>query len=148
MNEIYDRLDPKTGEVVGRGVRTVCEDPSRTKQSMKEECDINGIMRRFERTGLITHNAQRESYFADVSEVPDFAAAVDVVRKAEEMFLSLPAKLRLQFDNDPAKYVNFCSDAANLEKMQELGLVDKPEVPPVVQVEVVNPTSAPVAGGV
>lgn len=135
MNEIYERTDGT------RGVRTVCVEESRTKQSMKEECDINGIMKRFERTGLITHNNVREAYFADVSEVPDFAAAVDVVRKAEEMFSSLPAKLRVFFENDSAKYVQFCADPANADKMVELGLKDPPKVVEPVQVVVTNPVT-------
>lgn len=144
MNETYDRVDPVTGEVIGRGVRTVPEGPSLTKQAMKDECDINLIMKRFERTGVITHNVQREAYFADVSDVPDFAQAVEVVRKADEMFSSLPAKLRLEFDNDAAKYVAFCADPANRERMKELGLLELPPEPAVQKVEVVNPAVPPV----
>lgn len=138
MNEIYNRIDPETGEVVGRGVRTVINEPSRTKQSFKDECDINTIMKRFERTGLITHNNARAAYFDDVSEVPDFAAAVATVRKADEMFMSLPAKLRAEFDNDPQQYVAFCADPANSDRMVELGLKPKPEVVAPMQVQVMN----------
>lgn len=144
MNEIFDRTDPVTGEVIGRGVRTFTEGPSLTKQSMKDECDINGIMKRFERTGLITHNATRQAYFSDVSDVPDFAGAVDVVRKAEAMFMSLPAKLRARFDNDPASYVQFCTDPANRDEMVQLGLVEVPTVVAPIKVEVTNPVVPPV----
>ena len=31
--------------------------PSRTKQAFKEECDVNNILRKYEKTGLITHVA-------------------------------------------------------------------------------------------
>lgn len=127
MNEVYVR-DNGT-----RGVRTFTTDPSRTKQSMRDECDINGIMKRFERTGIVTHNAVREAYFSDVSVVPDFAEAIEIVRKAENMFMSMPAKLRAFFENDPARYVQFCSDPVNADKMVELGLREpKPAVTPVV----------------
>lgn len=142
MNETYIRGN---GTI---GVRLVCETPSRTKQGMKDECDINGIMKRFERTGLITHNAKREAYFDDVSAVPDFATAIETVRKAEDMFMSLPAKVRREFENDPAAYVAFCADPANREKMVELGLIDKYVKPAPVEVVVTNePAPAPAGGG-
>lgn len=143
MNEIYDRKDV-AGNVIGRGVRTICPEPSLTKQAMQQECDINYIMKRFEKTQTITHLSKRQAYFADVSEVPDFAAAVDIVRKADEMFSSLPAQIRKEFDNDAARYVQFCSDPANLERMRELGIADPLPVQEVVQVQVMNP---PAEGG-
>lgn len=142
MNVIYDRVNEQ-GEIIGRGVKTVNDEPSLTKQSMKAECDINNIMKRFERTGLITHNAARQAYFADVSEVPDFAAAVATVRKAEDMFMSLPAKLRARFDNDPAAYVAFTADPANKDEMISLGLIDKEPVVAPVEVVVTNPVVPP-----
>lgn len=139
MNEFYDRVD-KDGVIIGRGVRTVCKSVSLTKQAMKEECDINGIMKRFERTGLISHQAKREGYFADVSVVPDFDAAVAIVRKADDMFSSLPAKLRFRFNNDAASYVAFCMDPANTAEMVDLGLIPKPAPKPApAEVIVVNP---------
>lgn len=137
MNEIIEIKDD-AGNLVRRRVVTVCHTPSMTKQSMKAECDINGIMKRFEKTGLISHAATREAYFADVSAVPDFASAVDIVRKAEDMFMTLPAKLRAEFDNDAARYVAFCADPANHDRMVELGLIVKPAEPVVQKVEVVN----------
>lgn len=147
MPNVIEEVKDADGNVIRRRVRTVFTKPSRTKQSMKEECDINGIMRRFEKTGVITHNAKREAYFADVSEVPDFAQAIEVVRKAEEMFMTLPAKVRLKFENDPAQYVRFCADPANKDAMVELGLMDKAPEQVVQKVEVVNP-QAPAEGGV
>lgn len=146
MPNVTEEIFDENGLLVRRRVRLVCTDPSRTKQAMKAECDINGIMKQFERTGVITHIAKRDAYFADVSVVPDFAQAVQVVRDAEQMFLSLPAKLRLEFDNDPAKYVAFCADPANAARMVELGLVDKPPEPVIQKVEVVN-QPAPAEGG-
>jgi len=140
---ISDRIDPKTGEVVGRRVQFICESPSRTKQAMKDECDINSIMKRFERTGTITHLEKRAAYFDDVSQVPDFATAIAVVSQAEAMFMSLPATLRKEFDNDPIRYVEFCADPVNLPRLRELGLAPLEPKPVVQQVEIVNP--APVS---
>jgi len=140
MKEIItDRVDPKTGEVVGRRVQFICESPSRTKQAMKDECDINSIMKRYERTNTITHLEKRAAYFDDVSEVPDFATAIAVVSQAEDMFMSLPAVLRKEFDNDPIRYVEFCANPDNLPRLRELGLAPSEPKSVVQKVEVVNP---------
>lgn len=148
MPNVIEEMKDVDGNVVRRRVKFFCQGPSLTKQSMKAECDINGIMKRFEKTGVVTHLAQRQAYFADVSEVPDFATATAVVQKAEAMFMSLPAKIRKEFNNDAAAYVAFCSDPKNVDKMRELGILDPERKPEVVQVEVVNaPAPAPVEGG-
>jgi len=147
---IEDRVD-SNGEVVGRRVRHYCEDVSRTKQSMRDECDINGIMLKYEKTGTIAHVEKRDAYFADVSAVPDFAQAIAVVEQAESMFMSLPAKVRKEFDNDAVKYVEFCADPNNLPRMRELGIASPEPVAVVQKVEVINqpvPATAPVEGGV
>lgn len=141
MPNVIEVIKDVDDNVVRRRVRFFCEGQSLTKQSMKAECDINGIMKRFERTGLISHVVAREAYFANVSEVPDFAQAVAVVRDAENMFMSLPAKLRARFDNDAAKYVQFCGDPANYQEMMDLGLRDKPKVVEPLEVKVVNPVA-------
>lgn len=139
MNKLVDRVDVN-GEIIGRRVLTICDEPSLTKQSMRDECDVNGIMQRFERTGLIAHTSQREAYFADVSAVPDFAQAIAVVEKAENMFMSLPAQLRAKFGNDAANYVQFCANPANSDEMVKLGLAEpkkvEPVATPVVEVKV------------
>lgn len=143
MPNIIEEVKDVNGSVLRRRVKFVCDGPSLTKQAMLAECDINGIMKRFEKTGIITHLAKREAYFADVSSVPDFATAIKVVEDAERMFMSLPAQVRKEFENDPVKYVEFCSNPANIDRMRELGIADKLEREPVVKVEVINsaPTS-------
>lgn len=45
--------------------------PSLTKQSFKDECDINQIVAKFEKTGLVNHLARGVPQFADVSEMGD-----------------------------------------------------------------------------
>nr|QJB20187.1 MAG: internal scaffolding protein [Microvirus sp.] len=146
MPNVIEEVKDADGNVIRRRVKFFTTGPSRTKQSMKAECDINGIMKRYERTGVITHLAQRQAYFADVSEVPDFAAALESVRKAEDMFMSLPAKIRKEFGNDAGAYVEFCSDPANRDRMVELGILDKPEEVKPVEVVVTNPAPAPEGG--
>lgn len=103
-----------------------CEDPSLTVQASKDECDINNIVNKYLRTGDIALLGQRQTVYADVSELGDLQDAYGRVMAAEEAFLSLPAEIRREFDNDPIKLVNFCSDPSNLPRAIELGLAPKP----------------------
>ena len=146
MPNIVEDIRDDSGTVIRRRVSFVCNTPSRTKQAMKQECDINGIMKRYERTGVVSHLAHREAYFADVSEVPDFATALRVVQDADKMFSSLPAAIRKEFENDPIKYVEFCMTPGNEERMRELGLAEPLPVVPVHRVEVVNPNPVSTGG--
>lgn len=87
-------------------VRTRVETgPGMAKQSMKEECDINVIVSRFDRTGALSHVAKGVPSFADVSEVTDYRSVLEFGRSADEYFAGLPAKVRARFGNDVARYV-------------------------------------------
>lgn len=111
-------------------VGLLCDDPSLTKQADAAACDINKIMAKYERSGLLLHVNQNQAMYADVSSVPDYQGALEIVRKADDMFASLPAEIRAKFDNDPAEYLRFVSDPANKDTMDKLGMLAKAEVPP------------------
>lgn len=81
------------------------KDEKITKDSFKDECDINVIMARYARTGVLPEN-YRQPVYADVSEVPSYMEALDVVRQAEDAFYALPAQARLECGNDPAVFVD------------------------------------------
>lgn len=96
--------------------------PSRTKQQFAEECDINNIMARYQITGLITHENRRPAIYADVSGV-DYQAAQNLIAAANSEFQALPSAIRNEFENSPAKFLDFCQDEANFPRMAELGLL-------------------------
>lgn len=95
---------------------------SSVQQSAKDECDINNIMRQYERTGLLSHVNRYQGDYGDFTDVVDYRTACDVVRRADEMFSSLPASVRANFDNDPSRFLSFVDDPANSSKLVELGL--------------------------
>lgn len=97
----------------------------RTKQSFKDECDINRIMSRYAATGVLDFIEKREARFADVSET-DFLTAMQTVAEATTAFNSLPSALRERFENEPARLLAFLEDSRNLEEAIELGLVNRP----------------------
>lgn len=62
--------------------------------------------------------------------VTDYHTALNLVRQADAEFLSLPAPLRAEFDNDPGRLVAFLEDEKNRPRAVELGLVKAPPGPP------------------
>lgn len=91
-------------------------------QSMKDECDINQIIPRFKRTGVLQHVQQRELRYGDFTAL-DFQDALNTVRRATEMFEELPAKVRKKFGNDPGAFAEFASDPKNVDALRELDLL-------------------------
>jgi len=94
---------------------------SRTKQSFKQECDINHIMKKYERQGILPQNIKQGMY-ADVSDVPTYQEACNLVIAAQEQFAALPSNVRERFANDPARFLEFVNDGSNAEEMEKLGL--------------------------
>lgn len=99
--------------------------PERTKQSQRDEVDINNIMAKFQRTGAIDHRNRFQPQYGEVPVV-GFQEAMQIVTNAESMFLALPSSLRKKFANDPAEFLAFVQDPANLDEMVELGLAEQP----------------------
>lgn len=116
---------------------------SMTKQSFKDECDINVLMARYERTGVLDWVNEHEPQFADVSNAVDFQAALNTVIVAQDLFDSMPGDLRKRFANDPVEFLKFMDDPANVDESIKLGLRTPPPAvvdPTPVKVEIVSPT--------
>lgn len=112
----YDR------QVVSDETGLECRDPSRAQQNMKDECDINTIVKRFNLTGELPSNFEMPQY-ADFTEVVDYHSALNAVIKADEAFMELPAQMRARFDHDPAKLMEFLSKEENRSEAISLGLI-------------------------
>lgn len=104
---------------------------SRTRQSEAAAADINTIVARYDKTGVLPQSA-REGLFIDVSEMPDYRTSLHFIQKADDMFMQLPAHIRTKFDNDAATFLDWTSDPENRDEMIELGMLPKPEVLPDV----------------
>lgn len=115
--------------------------PSRVKQSFKDECDINKILARWQKTGVLDHVNRYQGDYADVTPIPDYREALNSVMAAQAAFNSLPSKIRERFGNDPAQFLDFVHDEGNLNEMRSLGLL-KP-----VEPDISAPPSPPVAEG-
>lgn len=102
--------------------------PSLTKQSFKAECDINNIISRYNKTGMLDHVMKTGGRYGDFCDVEDYHTSVLKVVEAQRMFESLPSTLRSRFANDPGNFLMFVQDPANVDEMVKLGLAVKREV--------------------
>ena len=111
----------------------VFSDPSMTKQSFKDECDINVIPARYEHTGMyydpLTTRGSCAPPFDDFTAVPDYMDAQNFVIEAGEMFDALPSRIRKRFNNSPAQLLEFLADSANVSEAISLGLISAPVEP-------------------
>lgn len=111
----------------GRRVQKHFTKPSMTQQNMRDECNINNIMERYQKTGVVEHLNTREPKYGDFTNVPDYQSALNMVIDAENLFMSIPAKIRKEFDNDPLKFVEFANNPENDQQLIEWGLKDAPK---------------------
>lgn len=111
---------------------------SRTKQSFREEVDINVIVRRGRQGAVNAHLAKGMPRYMDVSEVGDYKGALDMLRSMDAYFGKLPAKVRAAFDNDPSLFLDSVETTDGRAKLEELGVI--PKVP--VSVAVPQPRNA------
>lgn len=115
-------------------------DPGLTKAEFQDECDINKLMERYEKTGLINNVNKSVPVYLDLGDASalDLMSAMNTLNAAEAAFNSLPAQVRAVFENDPMSFVAFAEDEANKDQLREWGLVKPKEVEaPPMKVEVV-----------
>lgn len=125
-------IHPKDGIDTGPGL---------TKQSMRDEVDINKIVARFAKTGMLSSFNGGEPFYGDVSDILSYQDALNVVVRARELFDGLPAELRERFANDPARLISFLDNPANKKEAIELGIVQERPVDDVKPAVVDAPKS-------
>lgn len=114
-------------DLVSRESGTVNKDESLTKQSFKDECDINVILNRFAITGQLPDNVRMPT-FGDFTDVTDYQTAMNAAIAAQDSFMQMPANVRERFNNNPQQFVEFCSNDKNRDEAIKLGLVPEPPV--------------------
>jgi len=93
-------------------------DDGRTKQSFKDETDINKIMARFDVTGTISHLSKYEGVYADFSDF-DFHNQSNMLARGREIFDDLPAEMRKEFGQSPAAFFEYVNDPKNADDLRK-----------------------------
>lgn len=92
--------------------------PGLTEQHHARACDINTIMAKYVKTGVIEHIKRYEPTFGDVSET-DFSKSMQVVAQVCSEFEELPAFARDHYGT-PEKYLEAVSSPEGLEELRSL----------------------------
>ncbi len=118
--------------------------PGKTKQSFSERADINHIVARYQRTGMLENVRENPGVFADVSLIEDYPGMIKKLRFAKESFEQLSVSLRNRFHNDPGELIAFVSDDGNRPEAIKLGIIPKPAKSKAKDVVVPDAGSVPV----
>ncbi len=104
---------------------------SRTKQSFRDQTDINEIVKRHAQTGLYDHLNNTQPTYGDFSQSTELLIALDTVAEARENFASLPADVRALCQNNPVQFLARLADPELFDDLVEAGLPveDSYEVP-------------------
>lgn len=103
---------------------------SLTEQHHKDACDINRIITRYDRDGVLTHITNKTPQYINTINLPkSLQEAMNILTEANATFEALPSNIRKDFDNDVEKFLNFVHDPQNVDKMIEYGLVEPPQSP-------------------
>lgn len=110
-----------------RRVKTPVGVESKTQQHMRDQCDVNQIMARYQKTGLIEHVSRYQGNYGEFADAPSYHEGLNKMLAAEAMFMTLPSTVREAFSNDPGEFLEFALDPSNEDGMRELGLLPKME---------------------
>ncbi len=128
-----ETIDADTGEITPTPIRNANPStrvavrhhpsgPSLAKQSFREECDINTIMKKYEKTGLIEHLNRHQGDYGNFIGYEAYHESLNKLLAAQEAFASIPSSIRRKFGNDPAEFLEFAQNPENLDQMIEMGL--------------------------
>jgi len=137
----YDKLNKEVSQKTS--ISFLDEDgniPSgRTKQDCKEECDINYVLKKYDKTGLLLHVNKAKAQYGDYTTVNEYQVNLNKVMEAQASFDDLPSSVRKRFQNDPGEFLEYISNPKNDKEMIELGLaIPRPTDDPI-KVVVTNP---------
>lgn len=93
-----------------------------TQQGHKKECDINYIIKKYDKTGLIGRIQKIEGVYGDVSGA-DFRKAQELVLNSKKLFNALPGNIKKRFNQSPEFLYEFMEDPGNREEAIKLGLI-------------------------
>jgi phage internal scaffolding protein len=135
MGKAYRIELGKEGQVItSNEMRNLCQRPGKmdenqnpiytTEQSHKDQCNVNKIIAKYDREGIIRHVSRIEAKFGDL-DGKDFKDMQDQIITAKNMFMELPSEIRNRFKNDPAKLLEFMEDSQNRDEAIKLGLIDE-----------------------
>lgn len=99
-------------------------------QSQKNLVDINVIIERYRKTGMLPQFKEKFPLFIDNTGVTSVEEAHDLVQNANMLFQQIPSAVRKLMDNDPRNLIDFVSNEENREICIKYGLLEPKAVTP------------------
>lgn len=110
---------------------TINEEPSKVQQHKKDKSDINLLVKRYAKTGLMP-TVDGKPIYADISALGDYHEMLNRGLSAKRAFQALPADFRKRVQNDPKKAIEFIEDPNNTLEAVALGVLPKEVIPKLV----------------
>ncbi len=91
----------------------------RTKQSQKDECDINKLLERYAREGTMSHLEKYQAVYGDYGNY-DFEGHTTKLAEMSSIFEELPAEVKKEFNQSPKQFFTYVTNPENAEKLPQL----------------------------
>ncbi len=98
--------------------RKIKYNDGRTKQSFKDETDINKILQRAQKAGTLSHLEKYQGSYGDFADFDFFESSLQLA-KGGEIFDALPSELRSEFHQSPAEFFDYVNDPKNLDDLRK-----------------------------
>ncbi len=91
----------------------------RTKQSQRDECDINKLLERYQRDASLGHLEKYGGEYGNYADY-DFENHVTKIAEMNTIFEQLPAEVKKDFGQNTGRFFEYVTDPENREKLAEL----------------------------
>ncbi len=91
----------------------------KTKQSQKDETDINKLLERSARKGTLSHLEKYQPKYGDFRGY-DFEKHQNIIANGQTIFEELPAETKREFEQSPQKFFEFVTDPQNSQDLVRL----------------------------
>ncbi|QCQ84918.1 internal scaffolding protein [Blackfly microvirus SF02] len=102
-------------------------EPTKTQQHLRDETDINLIVKAYGITGQLPL-VNKPPLYGDYTNVLSYEDAQNLIAEANAEFFKLPAEIRSQFQNDPGRWtaeVQQATDNNDDRRLRDIGLAVK-----------------------
>ena len=115
------RVIPRKDERIARG-GTVNSQPSRTKQSFKDQTDINRVLDRASKGASLSHLMNHQGSYGDFSDWSGetYETMLNKISRGNSIFYDLPAEVRSEFGNNPGAFFEFVNNPENSDRLEEI----------------------------
>jgi len=112
--------DKRKGSITFKG-------PGRTRQDQKDSCDLNLIMRKYTKQGILPRLNPKTPTYGDFTTASSYHEALDKLQRADELFAALPAALRSSCENDPAQLIEYVESGEHDDELIDMGVMEPPQ---------------------